>query len=185
MWAVTGHWEDSCPGLAPGWAAHAGDLVARVSISEGCQTRARGWSETVATERGMTDMVEPKSYQLFMQICGATGLSWFLIEETAESRWCRAMWARVGAATISIFPSLRQAWQGLAKDPPPAPSAPSPNGNLFFFPKHQLKSKDTGSPSLADAVETIGNFRLEKLRSPSAYSLRVQAALRNAFVLSL
>lgn len=55
----------------------------------------------------------------------------------------------------------------------------------LFFPQALLKSKDTGLPSCADVVETMGDFSVGQLRSPSAYSLRVQAALRNAFVLGL
>lgn len=55
----------------------------------------------------------------------------------------------------------------------------------LFSPRHWLKSKDTGLPSFTDVVETMGDFSLGQLRSPSAYSLLVQAALRNAFVLGL
>lgn len=61
----------------------------------------------------------------------------------------------------------------------------SPGISDSFFPQALLKSKDTGLPSFADVVETMGDFSVGQLRSPSAYSLRVQAALRNAFVLGL
>lgn len=131
----------------------------------------------------MTDVAKLKSYLLFMQIRGATGCSQFLTEATTENR---VMQSHAGARVccnqhmLSIFPSpslgkVWRAWGGRI-----SPELPSP-----FFPKHQLKFKDTGSPSLADAVETTGDASLGQLRSPSAYSLRVQAALRRAFVLGL
>lgn len=50
-------------------------------------------------------------------------------------------------------------------------------------PQALAKIQRHSLPSFADVVETMGDLTLGQLRSPSAYSLRVQAALRNAFVL--
>lgn len=91
------------------------------------------------------------------------------------------MWG-VGVCVMhrfSILPSPRQGWQGLEG------SGRKKATRISFSPRHWLKSKDTGLPSFADVVETMGDFSLGLLRSPSAYSLGVQAALRNAFVLGL
>jgi len=186
VWAVRGTLRRLLPWTGIRVSSSCRRCGSRSLQIQGMPTQHKGSSETAAAERGMTDEAEPKSYQPFMQIHEATGRSWFLAEGTTKSR---AMQSHAGACVccdwhaLSIFPSPRQAWQGLEgsgrKDPPRMA------GCFFFFPKHWLKTKDTGSPSLADAVETMGDFSLGKLRSPSAYSLRVQAALRNVFVLGL
>lgn len=130
----------------------------------------------------MTDMAELKSYLLFMQICGATGCSRFLTEGTTESRavWVH-VWAATGTRSASSPPRDRfgMVWR--------APGGTIlPESQSLFFPQAPAKiQKDTGSPSLADVVETMEYFSPGQLRSLSAYSLRIQAALRNAFVLGL
>lgn len=114
-------------------------MVAGVSKSKGCQTQARGSSETAAAEQGMTDMAELKSYLLFMQICGATGCSRFLTEGTTESRavWVH-VWAATGTRSASSPPRDRfgMVWR--------APGGRIlPESQSLFFPEHQLKSKKT------------------------------------------
>lgn len=131
-----------------------------------------------------------------MQICGAAGRSLFLTEGTTENRvmqsCARVMQSRAGVCVCCNQPAHAQHLPlpetGLARSGGLGEEGSPQNGSLFFFffpHKHHLKSTETGSPSLTDAVDTMRDFSLGKLRSPSAYSLRVQAALRNAFVLGL
>lgn len=132
-----------------------------------------------SNEREM-DVAELRSYLIIIQTSKATtGFSMSFPEETPENR---EMWSCVGAASIHTGSASSPLQERLGKVWRAQGGKIPPEWQCHFSPKHQLKTKDTGLPSLTDVVGTGGDFSLGKLRSPSAYSLTVRAALRNAFV---
>lgn len=112
--------------------------------------------------------------------------SQFLTEETTESR---VLQSHVGCACVGVCVLLPAQVQrpaltktGLARSGGLRKEENHENLSLFS-PQALAKIQRHSLPSFADVVETMGDLTLGQLRSPSAYSLRVQAALRNAFVL--